>query len=548
MRNDILFELGIVLFLSFFTALVMKKLHQSVITGYIITGLVIGPNVLGLIKDPSLIHHFSELGIVFLIFFLGLEFSFGKLKKVSRSILFIGTFKVLLSLAVGVLLGNLVEFIAKEKFFLAGIVALSSSGVVAKLLFDLKRTASKESEVLMGVMVYEDFIAIILLGILSSLAASNTFQFGVIILSVAKSIAFYVVFIGLGLLTMNKFIDKILMRIDSQELFTALMLGLILLIGSLAVKIGLASAAGSFLLGMMINCYDVEERLHRAISAFKDIFLIVFFISFGMLLDPRQIPSILWIVFIILPVSILAEISFTSAASFLSGFYGHRALTIGTSTIARGEYSLIYAALGYSLGAISNQLYQFTGVYVFCMTLLAPVAMKNSGRLYPLVSKGIPPFIKYSLKLVSLTLRPILLSDDSGPKVEGKFIFMGVFLLYLLILFVAFIARNLAVILPLCLAGILVIVLLRQWFVNTIKNTEKRFNYTEIHEGPYNLDMIAHAIANLFSGFLMIILLGASFWNYGHLILILLLILFVAYLLGISFYVYRRSQVTGARP
>jgi CPA2 family monovalent cation:H+ antiporter-2 len=543
MRNDILFELGIVLFLSFFTALIMKKLHQSVITGYIITGLIIGPNILGLIKDPALINHFSELGIVFLMFFLGLEFSLGKLKKVRNSVLFIGTFKILLSLALGVLIGTLVGFTAKEKFFLAGIIALSSSGVVAKLLFDLKRTASKESEVLMGVMVYEDFIAIILLGVLSGLAASNTFQFSVVTLSVAKSIAFYAVFIGLGILAMNKFIDKILMRIDSQELFTALCLGLILLIGALAVKIGLASAAGAFLLGMMINSYDVEERLHRAISAFKDIFLIVFFISFGMLLDPRAFPSILWIAAILVPLSILAEITFTSAASFLSGFTGKSALTIGTSTLARGEYSLIYAALGYSVGAISNQLYQFTGVYVFFMTLLAPVAMKNSGRIYPLLSKGVPSFIKYSLKLVSVTLRPMMFVEESSlKKVEGKFLFMAVFLLYLLILFVAFIAGSLALILPLCLTGFMVIFQLRKWFVNTIITAEKRFQYEEIHQGPYQVDVIARAIANLFAGFLAIILLGASFWNYGHIILILLLVMFVVYLLGISYSVWRKSH------
>jgi CPA2 family monovalent cation:H+ antiporter-2 len=542
MHNDILFQLGIVLFLGFFTAMAMKRLHQSVITGYMITGLLIGPNVFGLIKDTSLINTLSELGIVFLMFFLGLEFSLGKLKKVKNSVLFIGTYKIMLSLTVGILLGNILGLLYKEKLFLAGIIALSSSGVVAKLLFDMKRTASRESEVLMGVMVFEDFVAIILLGILSSLASAKAFQISVISVSIIKSVLFYAVFILIGLVAMNKFIDKVLMRINSQELFTALVLGIILLIGSFAVKIGLASAAGAFLLGMMINSFDVEERLHRTISAFKDIFLIVFFISFGMLLNPKEIPAILWMAAIIVPISIVAEIIFTSSAAFFSGFSAKNALNIGSSTVARGEYSLIYASLGFGVGAISEQLYQFTGVYVFLMTLVAPLAMKNSSRINTLFSKAIPPFMKYNMKLVSLTLRPILLPEESGLKINRKFIFISIFTLYMMIVVCAFIARRLIFLVPLCLLGLLVVYQLRRLFIAKIKKTGEHFNYREIHRGPYDLDRIARSIANIFSGFLAIIILGASFWNFGHPISITLLVLFFIYLLGVSIHTYRISQ------
>jgi CPA2 family monovalent cation:H+ antiporter-2 len=542
MHTDILFQLGIILFLGFFTAIIMKKLHQSVITGYMVTGLLIGPNVFGLIKDTSLINALSELGIVFLMFFLGLEFSLSKLKKVKNSVLFIGTYKILLSFTVGILLGNILGLLYKEKLFLAGIIALSSSGVVAKLLFEMKRTASRESEVLMGVMVFEDFVAIILLGILSSLASAKAFQMTVISVAIVKSILFYAVFILIGLVTMNKFIDKILMRINSQELFTALVLGIILLIGSFAVKIGLASAAGAFLLGMLINSYDVEERLHRTISAFKDIFLIVFFISFGMLLDPKQIPAILWMVAIIVPVSILAEIIFTSSAAFFSGFSAKSALNIGSSTVARGEYSLIYASLGFGAGAISRQLYQFTGVYVFLMTIVAPLAIKNSARLNKLFSKVVPPFLKYNMKLVSLTMRPILLPEDSGLKINRKFIFIGIFTVYMMIVVCAFIAKRLIFLVPLCFVGLLVVYQLRRLFIAKIKKTKERFNYREIHQGPYDLDKIARSIADIFSGFLAIIVLGASFWNFGPPILITLLTLFFIYLFGIFIHIYRNSQ------
>ena len=400
MHHNILFELGIVLFLGFFTALIIKKLGQSVIIGYMVVGLLIGPNALGLVKDPELLNILSELGVVFLMFFLGLEFSINKFRKIKNSVFFIGTYEVILNLIVGFLLGAAMGFMPIERLFVAGIIALSSSGVVAKLLFDMRRTASKGSEVLMGVMVFEDFLAVVLLGILSSFAASHTVQISVIALSAGKALLFYGVFLAVGMLVINKVTDALL-KIESQELFTALMLGVILLIGSLAVYIGLASAAGAFLLGMLINSYDVEERLHRTVSAFKDIFLIIFFVTFGMLLNPAEIPKILWMVAIIVPVTIVGEILITSSSAFFSGFSSKSAVAIGASMIARGEYSLIYASLGHNTGAISEKLYMFTGVYVFIMTLIAPVAMKNSYKIKSFLSAVAPPFLKYGAKLVS---------------------------------------------------------------------------------------------------------------------------------------------------
>ncbi|MGE5582664.1 MAG: cation:proton antiporter [Bacillota bacterium] len=541
MHFDILFELGIVLFFGFFTAIIMKRLRQSVIAGYMIAGLLIGPNVFGLIKDPGLVDTLAEMGIVLLMFFLGLEFSVAKFKRVKNSVLFIGTYKILFNIITGLFLGSILGLLFKERLYLAGIIALSSSGVVAKLLFEQRKTASSESEVLMGVMVYEDFIAIVLLGILSSLAAFSTIQLGVIAGSILKSFAFYAVFILLGIFLINKFTDKILMRIESQELFTALILSLILLSSSLAVKIGLASAAGAFLLGMLINSYDVEERLHHTVSAFKDIFLIVFFISFGMLLDPRRIPGILPLAALIIPVSFIAEMVFTSSAAFFSGFSAAKAISIGSSTIARGEYSMIFATLGYTSGALSENLYQFTGVYVFVMTLLAPVTMKNSLYIGKVFAGLIPKFIKYAAKLVSITMRPFLFPEETGIPIERNFIFIGSFGIYLVTVSWAFLENRIPVLIPLSLIGLFMVHRLYRIFVTKILKIEEQIDFDGIHQGPYNLDIIARSIARIFAGLLTVIMLGAAFWNFGPQILIVLTGIFTLFLLGISMYVYKKS-------
>lgn len=538
--GSILFDLGIVLLLGFFAALAIKKINQSVVIGYMVVGLLIGPNVLGIVKNTEILSELSELGIVFLMFFLGIEFSINKFKRIKNSVFFIGTYEVVFNLVLGIIAGTFLGFALKERLFFAAIIALSSSSVVAKLLFDMKRTASRESEVLMGVMVFEDFFAIIILGILSGLAAFDKIQFGVVSVSILSSVVFYGVFILIGVFVINRFID-ILTRIDSQELFTALMISIILLVGALASYIGLASAAGAFLFGMVIVSYDVEERLHRTVAAFKDIFLIVFFISFGMLLDPRKIPGILWIIAIVVPLTILGEILITSSSAFFSGFSPKSSISIGASMIARGEYSLILAAVGYAAGAISESLYQFTGVYVFIMTLIAPTAMKNSEKIRHVISLTVPRFLKYSAKLVSVTMKPILLPEEVNLREERGYKFLALSVVYIGITAFSFIMDRLFLLIALAVSGLVIIYFLRKLFIVKIQQLEEQIDYGRMHQGAYSLHDISTFIANIFTGFLAIMLLGASFWNFGYIVLLVLSVLFAVYLFTVSIVVYRKS-------
>jgi CPA2 family monovalent cation:H+ antiporter-2 len=301
---------------------------------------------------------------------------------------------VILNLIIGFVIGSLIGLLFKERLFFAGIIALSSSGVVAKLLFDMKKTASKESEILMGVMIFEDFFAIILLGILSSIATKDTLEFSGISRSILVAVAFYAVFIIIGAFVINKVID-FLSRIESQELFTALMIGIILLTGSFAVYMGLASAAGAFLLGMLIISYDVEERLHRTVSAFKDIFLIIFFISFGTLLDFRQIPGTLPLILISVPATILAELTITSSAAFFQRIFRQKFCCNRLEHDCKRRIIVIYAIFGLQHRCNIRFTLPVYRVYVFIMTLIAPIAMKNSGHIQKFMSRVTPKLIKY---------------------------------------------------------------------------------------------------------------------------------------------------------
>ncbi len=408
MESSLLFELGIVLTLAFFIATLVKKIGLSVIVGYIAVGLIIGPYGLGVVRDVELLEAFSEIGVVLLMFFLGIEFSISKFKRIKNTVIFIGTYEVVFNLLAGFflafILGLFIQFTLTEKLFFAAIIALSSSGVVAKLLFDMKRTASQETEILMGVMIFEDFFAVVILGILSSIAISGHVELGALSMLILKVIGFFIVFLLAGKFLIHRLIDY-MAAIESQELFTALVIGMVLLTGAIASRFGLSSAAGSFLLGMIITSFDVEQRLHRTVAAFRDIFLTVFFISFGMLLNMRTFPKVIGIVLIAVFVSVFFEILISSSGAYLSGFEARKAVSIGTTMIARGEYALIFASLGLSYGAISDSLYQFTGIYVLIMILIAPFFMQRSEQVYRIFHAVTPKFIKKPLRWISSNAR-----------------------------------------------------------------------------------------------------------------------------------------------
>jgi CPA2 family monovalent cation:H+ antiporter-2 len=437
MTQIVIFELGIILVLSYFSAIFAKKIKQPLIIGYILVGLIIGPNGLNIVKNVDVLELFSEIGIILLMFFLGIEFSINKFSNTKNSVVFIGTFEVVLNLAVGYTIGTIVGsfygFTQVEIIFFSCITALSSSGVVGKLIVELKRTASKESEVLMGVMIYEDFLAVVLLGVLSTVAIKDHFNIVDSLFPAAKALVFYGVFFVVGIFIIHKLIDY-LAKIESQELFTSLTLGTVMVTATIAASIGLSPAAGGFLLGMVITSYDVEQRLHRTISGFKDIFITVFFVTFGLNLDVSKIFGMWNIILIVIPLSIIFEIIISSFAAYISGFSPQKSVNIGTSMVARGEYSMIFATIGLAAGAISENLYQFTGIYVLLMTLLTPLMMKNSQRITKLFSFVIPEFVKFGGKIISETLRPVLMPEIFSVHPKREFKFAGGFVVYIILM------------------------------------------------------------------------------------------------------------------
>ncbi len=547
MANPLLLDLGVVLFFGFTGAFIAHRLGQSVIVGYIVVGMLIGPHATGLVHDFELIHSLAELGVVFLMFFLGLEFSLDRFRRLKNSVLTIGTAELVGNLSVGFLIGYALGWPPVDRLFLAGILAMSSSGVVAKLLFDMKRTATREAEVLMGIMVFEDFVAVIFLGILSGVAAFHSVQMQVVGLAIAKAVAFYSVFAFLGVKVLQK-VESLLAILDSDELFVTLMLGLVVLAGAFAAALGFASAAGAFLLGMIINNSDLKERIHHKIVAFKDVFLVVFFLAFGMLINPRQLLPVLGLVAAIVPISAFTEVAVTSSAAFLSGFRAKTALAIGAGMVARGEYALIYATLGFTSGAISDQLFQFTAGYVLAMTLIAPTLMRNYRTTHRYVSRITPDFIRYGGKLVSGAMRPLMFPEETGvPSPYGMRLTI-LLILYVAILSTAFVTIGVIELVALTGLGLLVLWMIRRYFRSHLAIVQSQACLDDISQCPYTQKEVISFVTNMVTALLAILLLVASFWGYGGYYTLILMLSFTAYILLVSYRIYRRNQKQGIPP
>ncbi|MBO8127660.1 MAG: cation:proton antiporter [Peptococcaceae bacterium] len=527
-NTNLLLALGAVLCSGFVGAYLARRIGQSVIVGYILLGMLVGPNALNLIGDADLIHKLAELGVVFLMFFLGLEFSVRRFMQIKNAAMMIGSTKMLAQAAGAFLIGFALGWAPIDRLFLAGIVAISSSGVTAKLLFDLRKTASRHAEVLMGVMIFEDFVAIVMMGVLMGIATTGIVQTDVVSVATLKAVLFYAFFI----FVVARFFPRVvswLEKIDSDEMFVTIVCGGILLAGAGAVYLGLPSAAGAFVLGMVVNHKDLEERIHIKVAPFRDAFLVVFFLAFGMLIDPRMIPGVLGLLLIILPLSLFVELVISSSAAFFTGLSAKAAVALGTGLVSRGEYAMIYATLGHQSGVISPDLYQLTGVYVFSMTLLAPLMMRNAGSIKNWYSRLVPPFLKYGSKLLSKSLAPLMYPDYYGLEPpRNRFLFVGLFMLYVGLVAEAFASHDIRFAPVYLLAGSVLI-----WWLRSILASGFRLVYREVDEllehQILEPQVVIHFVIKLITALLFTILVTGVVWNVLEYWSLTCLLLFVAY-------------------
>jgi len=550
---ELMFQLGAIMLLAFIAATMAGKLNQSVMIGYIIIGVFIGPKISiemfgleynGLITDTSFIEIMSSIGLVMLMFFVGLEFSFTKLKKTRTPAIILAIIDTSVGLFVGFVFASFLGWPLIDSLFLAGVVAMSSTSIAMKVLFDLKRMSSPEVEFLIGLVVVETFIAMVILAIASGMIvepAANPVGYGQLIIGI---VAFYGFFVWMAMWAVPRVV-KFFNNIENDELFILFVLGVVFLTSGVAAIMNVPPIIGAFFIGMILAESKVTLRVQSKLESFKDAFVAIFFTSFGMMIDPAMFDDVLWMVLLAVPIVLLYEAFVMSGISYFLGFSSRASATIGTSMSGRGVESILFASVGSRVQGttMGAQLNPFAGIFCFVMSAITPPLVKHSAAFANVLSKMVPKSIRFSASVVSRTLGKIVLPSNikifKGARMTG-------------VLLAAFVGSCVAILLTGGLLHVLAVfvgaaITAAALFIirDEILEVARHVNYSNIGVATNDKGVIVHLVSGIIFGALVAVLVIVSSWIYMWQFSVITALAYVVYVVLLMVWSFRRLYVAG---
>lgn len=389
--QHIVLEIGLALTLIAVAALISSRLRFSVVPFLILTGMAVGPHApkvgpldFRFIESAPLIEFMGRVGVLFLLFYLGLEFSVSRLIKSGKSIVVGGSIYLGINFALGLGYAALLGWPLKEVLVAAGITTISSSAIVAKVLFDLRRTANPETEMILGIIMFEDVFLAVYLSLVSGIVLSGATSVGGVVISAAVALAFIV-----GLLVLGRFATPILnraFRISSNEVFLLVLFASLFLLAGLGESIHVAEAIGALLLGLILAETEHGERIGHLIVPFRDFFGSLFFFGFGLTIDPFALGGAVWPVIGAVVVTLAGNIAAGLLAGRSAGLALGPSLNVGLTIVSRGEFSIIMANLAGN-GGLLPVLQPFAALYVLVLAVLGPLLTRESERIYQLFKR-----------------------------------------------------------------------------------------------------------------------------------------------------------------
>ncbi|MCO5230061.1 MAG: cation:proton antiporter [Chitinophagales bacterium] len=387
----IIVDLAIILVTAGVTTIIFKRLKQPVVLGYILAGLLVKPIIFFLpsIKDSSSISIWAEIGIVILLFNLGLEFSIKKMAKIGAVAAPTGVFESMMMLATGYIVGGLLGWSQMDRLFLGGMIAISSTTIIIRAFEELNLKTQKFTQLVFGVLIVEDIIAVLLLVLLSTISVSQNFE-GMDLVYVMIRLAFFLIlwFVA-GILLIPSLIKFIKPYLDSETVLVVA-LGLCLGMVVMATQVGFSSALGAFLMGSILSETSIVEDVEHQLKSLKDLFGAVFFVSVGMMIDPLLLWDNIWIVIILTLTVLIGKSLFVSIGMLMTGQPLKAAVRSGMSMSQIGEFSFIIATLGMSLGVISGFLYPIAVGVSVITTFISPYFIRLSEPTYEFLNRVLP--------------------------------------------------------------------------------------------------------------------------------------------------------------
>lgn len=392
-------DLALIFIVASIITIIFKKLNQPVVLGYIIAGFLISPNFVFLptVIESADIHVWANIGIVFLMFALGLEFSFKKIASVGGSAFVIALTVMGSMIFIGVGIGSLMGWGKMDCIFLGGMLSMSSTMIILKAYEEYQLKKEKFAELILGTLVIEDIAGIFMMIILSTISVSQNVSG----LSMVKEIGMLLILLAIWLVVGIYLIPSFLKKIKdfaNDEMILVISIGICMGMVVIANLIGFSSALGAFMAGSILAGTIQSARIERIVTPIKDMFGAIFFVSVGMLIEPNLLVEYIVPILILSVVTILGQMTFATLGILLSGHSLHTAVRGGFSMVQIGEFSFIVATLGMSLGVISNFLYPIVVCVSVITSFVTPVFIKNSERAYKVIDKKLPNYFKIFIR------------------------------------------------------------------------------------------------------------------------------------------------------
>lgn len=384
-------DLALILIVGAITTLLFRKIKQPLVLGYIIAGFLVGPHfsLTPTVIDNTNVKTLAEIGVIFLLFSLGLEFSFKKLLRVGGASSITALVEIAFITVTGYLLGRQMGWSFMDSLFLGGMLASSSTTIIIRAFDELGIKTKHYARIVFGVLVVEDIVVILLMVLLSTMAVSKEFEGMELLFTITKLLFFLALWFIAGIFLLPTFLKKAKRLLDDEAMLI-LSIGLCLSMVVVATQVGFSAELGAFIMGSIMAETTSAERVEHLIKPVKDLFGAVFFVSVGMMIDPEAIIAYRWPVLWITLLTLFGKLFSTTLGALLSGQPLKQSIQVGMSMAQIGEFAFIVATLGLSLGVISPFLFPVAVGASAITTFTTPYMIKFSEPFYNLIVRILP--------------------------------------------------------------------------------------------------------------------------------------------------------------
>ncbi|BBD80603.1 cation:proton antiporter [Aerosticca soli] len=384
-------DLAAVMLLAGLTTVLCQRLRQPVVLGYIIAGVLVGPYTFPVvfIHEDETIRTLAELGMVLLLFALGLEFSLKKMREVGGPALLAALCEIGLMLGLGYLLGRGFGWSPLDALFLGAMLSMSSTTIIMKALDDLHLKRERFAQLMFGILIIEDVLAVVLMTLLTGIAGTGGLAATAALAVIGRLALFMLVSLVAGLLVVPPVVDYIA-RVSRDDVLLVVVLGLCFGFCLLVTELGYSIALGAFMIGALVGESASVARIERIVAPVRDMFSAIFFVSIGMLIDPQHLVDYWQPILLITLAVVLGKILSSGFGAFVAGSDARTSLRVGMGLAQIGEFSFVIASLGLSLGVTGKQLYPIAVAVSAITTFLTPYLIRAADPLAQWFGRHLP--------------------------------------------------------------------------------------------------------------------------------------------------------------